>query len=209
MPDATPLMMSDCRGDAKAEDVHQRIPGVRRAERNLAADRRNADAVAVTGDAGDDAFHEAAGPRRVERPEAQRVHQRDRPRAHREDVADDPADAGRRALVRLDERRMVVRFDLEDRRETFADVDGAGIFARPLQHLRSFGRQRLQMHARALVAAVLGPHDGENTELGQIRLASHEADDAFVLVGLEAVAFEDLQDRCSCGRKRLDDRIRG
>ena len=126
--------------DAEAEHVDERIAGVRLLERDLAADRRDADAVAVAGDAGDDAFDDAAGARAVgtvERAEAQRVQQRDRPRAHREDVADDAADAGRRALVRLDERRMVVRFDLEDRRQPVADVDGAGVLAGPLQHARA------------------------------------------------------------------------
>ena len=68
--------------------------------------------------------------------EPQRVHQRDRPRAHREDVADDAADAGRGALVRLDEGRMVVRFDLEDGGKPVADVDGAGILAWSLQDAR-------------------------------------------------------------------------
>ena len=84
------------------------LPAYGLLERDLAADGRDADAVAVAGDAGDDALDDAAGARAVrtvERPEAQRVQQRDRPRAHREDVADDAADAGRRALVRLDERR--------------------------------------------------------------------------------------------------------
>ena len=128
----------------------------------------------------------------VERAEAQRVQQRDRPRAHREDVADDAADAGRRALIRFDERRVIVRFDLEDRGEPVADVDRAGVLARPLQHLRPFGRQRPQVHARALVAAVLGPHHREDAELGQVRLAPEEGDDALVLVRLEAVAFENL-----------------
>ena len=97
--------------DSEAEDVDQRIARIRVVERDLAADRRDADAVAVAGDAGDHAFDDAAVARAVgtlERTEAQRVHQRDRPRAHREDVADDAADAGGGALVRLDERRVIV-----------------------------------------------------------------------------------------------------
>ena len=135
--------------------------------------------------------------------EPQRVQQRDRPRAHREDVADDAADAGRRALIRLDERRMVVRLDLEDRGEAVADVDRAGVLARTLQHLRPFGRQRPQVHARALVAAVLGPHHREDAELGQVRLAAEERDDALVLVRLEAVAFEHLWHRSCAARPAL------
>ena len=67
-----------------------------------------------------------------ERAEAQRVEDGDRPRAHREDVAHDAADAGRRALVGLDRRRVVVRLDLEDGAAAVADVDGAGVLAAAL-----------------------------------------------------------------------------
>ena len=126
----------------------------------------------------------------VERAEAQRVQQRDRPRAHREDVADDAADAGRRALIGLDERRVVVRLDLEDGGQAVADVDGAGVLARALHDARAGGRQRLQVDARALVAAVLRPHHREHAELGQVRLAAEQLPDAVVLVRGDAVAFE-------------------
>ena len=128
---------------------------------------------------------------RLERPEAQRVQQRNRPGAHGEDVADDAADAGGGALVGLDERGMVVRLDLEDGAQPVADVHRAGVLARSLDHARAGGRQRLQVHARALVAAVLGPHHREQAELQQVGLAAHELADAIVLVGLEAVALED------------------
>jgi hypothetical protein len=59
--------------------------------------------VAVAGDPRDHAFQNPAGARVLERPEPQRVHQRDRARPHGEDVAQDPADPGRRPLVGLDE----------------------------------------------------------------------------------------------------------
>ena len=52
------------------------------------------------------------------------------------------------------------------------------------------GRQRLEMHARALVAAVLRPHHREQAELQQVGLAAHQLLDALVLVRLDAVAFE-------------------
>ena len=178
--------------DAEAEHVDQRIAGVALVESDLAADRRDADAVAVAGDAGDDTRHGSAHERILERSEPQGVEQRDRPRAHREDVADDAADAGRRALIRLDERRVVVRLDLEDRREAVADVDGAGVLAGSLQHALAGRRQRLQVDARALVAAVLGPHHREDAELGERRLASERLDDALVLVGGEAVLRDEL-----------------
>ena len=179
--------------DPQAHHVDQRIAGVAVLERNLAADRRDADAVAVAGDAGNDAFHDAARSRTgraVERSEAQRVEERDRPCPHGEDVADDAADAGRRALIGLDERGVVVRFDLEDRGQAVADIHRAGVLAGPLQHARAARRQLLQMNARALVAAVLGPHHREDSELGDRRLAPERADDPRVLVAGQTVAFQ-------------------
>ena len=68
--------------------------------------------------------------------EAQRVQIGDRPRAHGEDVAQDAADPGRRALIGLDEGRVVVALHLEDRRLAVADVDDAGVLARPADHAR-------------------------------------------------------------------------
>ncbi len=126
----------------------------------------------------------------VERTEAERVEQRDRPRAHREDVADDAADAGGRALVRLDERRVVVRFDLEDRGQPVADVHRAGVLTGSLQHARARGRQRPEVDPRALVAAVLGPHHREDAELREVGLPPHQRLDALVFFGGHAVAFE-------------------
>ena len=67
-----------------------------------------------------------------DRPEAERIEDGDRPRAHGENVAQDSADTGGRALKRLDEARMIVRFDFEDGDQAVADVDDAGVFARSL-----------------------------------------------------------------------------
>ncbi len=174
----------------EAEHVDERIASVRLVEHDLAADGGDPDAVAVAADAAHDAVEDTAASRVLDRAEAQRVEQRDGPRAHREDVADDAADAGRRALIRLDERRMIVRLDLEHRREAVADVDGARVLARPLQHARTLGRQRAQVDARTLVAAMLGPHHREQPELRQVGLAPDELDNARVLVAGQAMALE-------------------
>jgi hypothetical protein len=66
--------------------------------------------------------------------EAQRIQHRDGPRAHGENVAQNAAHAGGRALKRLDEAGVVVRFDLEGDHVAAADIDDAGVFARPLHH---------------------------------------------------------------------------
>ena len=98
---------------------------------------------------------------------------------------------------------MVVRLDLEDRGEAVADVDGAGVLARPLDDARARRRQRLQMDARALVAAVLGPHHREDAELGQVRLAAEDLDDAVVLVAREPVASRTASSESSGRRHAL------
>ena len=66
--------------------------------------------------------------------EAEPVEERDRARAHRDDVAQDPADPRRGALERLDRGRVVVALDLERDREPVAEVEHAGVLARPLEH---------------------------------------------------------------------------
>ena len=123
-----------------AQRVDERVALVARVEHDLAADVGQAEAVAVAADAGDDAGQHAGGVGVVDRAEAQRVHHGDRARAHRDDVAHDAADAGRRALVGLDVGRVVVGLDLEGHRPALADVDDAGVLAdadeQRLAHLR-------------------------------------------------------------------------
>ena len=81
----------------------------------------------------------------VGRAEAQHVEAGDRPRPHREHVAQDAADPGGGALVGLDEGGVVVALHLEHDREPVADVDDAGILARPLDHVRTRRRQAAQV----------------------------------------------------------------
>src|ERR1700730_4802967 len=66
------------------------------------------------------------------------------PRAHGEDVAQNSAHAGGGALKRFDEARMIVRLDFESAGPSVADVDDAGILARPLQHPLAARGQALQ-----------------------------------------------------------------
>ena len=100
-------------------------------EVDLAPHGGDADRVAVVADAGDRLLEQVARARGVlDLAEAQRVEDRDRPRADREDVAQDPADAGGGALERLDRARVVVRLDLERAREPAAERHRAGVLAR-------------------------------------------------------------------------------
>ncbi len=125
--------------------------------------------------------------------EAQRIEHGDGPRAHGEDVAQDAAHAGGRALKRLDVAGMIVRFHLEDGGEAVANVHHAGVFAGPLQHLRGARGQALQMHAAGFVGAVLAPHHAEDAELGEVGIAAENFLDARVLFGREAVLGDELR----------------
>ena len=152
------------------ERVHERVGLIHRVEPGLAADVRQAEAVGVEADAADDPGHDAGGVGVVDRAEAQGVHDGDRASAHRDDVAHDAADTGRRALERLDVARVVVALDLEGDRPALADVDDAGVLAHAdhevLGHLGADLLPELaQPHLARLVGAVLAPHHGVHREL--------------------------------------------
>ena len=176
---------------ADAQRVDQRVAQVGLVEDGLAADVGQAEAVAVAADAGHDPGQHPVGVVGVERAEAERVHHRHRPRAHREDVADDAADAGRGALVGLDVRRVVVALDLEGHGVALADVEDAGVLADPGEHLadrRLLGElaELLEVHLGGLVGAVLAPHHAVHRQLAAGRAAAEDLADPGVLVGLQA-----------------------
>ena len=177
----------------QAERVDQDVGVVGRVEHHFARDRRHAHAVAVAADSADYAAEQIARAGMLEGAELERVHARHGPRAHRENIAQDSADSGRRALVGLDERRMVVAFDFEDRRPSVADVDCAGVLARPLHHEFALRWQLPQMTARRFVGAMLRPHHGEHAELGVSRGAADDLFDLAVLIGRESVRAGQLE----------------
>src|SRR5699024_4204336 len=92
-------------------------------EDGLASDVRQTQRDYVVADAGDDTVDSASGVRVVDGTEAQLVHHCDRAGAHGDDVADDAAHAGGRALVGFDIAGVVVGLDLECHGPTVADVD--------------------------------------------------------------------------------------
>ena len=174
------------REQSDAHGVHEGVTAVGGSEQRFAAHVRHADAVAVAGDARNDSLEEVAVARAVERAEPERVQERYRAGAHREDVADDAADARRGALVRLDGGRVVVRLDLEDDGEPAADVDDARVLlARLHAHGLAGGGEAAQERLRVLVAAVLAPERAEQPQLDAVGLAFNHADDEVVLLTRE------------------------
>ncbi len=179
---------------ADAQSVDQRVAGVAVVEEQLAADVGQAEAVAVAADAGHHARKHARGVGGVGAAEAERVHDRDRAGAHGQDVADDAADPGRRALVGLDVARVVVRLDLEGDRVAVTDVDHAGVLADADQQRLAVREvaELAQVHLGRLVRAVLAPHDAVHGQLGGGGTAAEDVADAQVLVGLQAQFGERL-----------------
>jgi hypothetical protein len=167
--------------ETHAHRVNQRVPGVSRRELDLAAHGRDPYGVAVPPDAAHDLPEEVTVSLVVQRPEPERVQEGDGPRAHRQDVPDDAADAGRRSLVGLDRRRVVVALHLEGERPPVTDLDHARVLPWPLQHPRPFVREPYEKRTRVLVAAVLAPHHAEERELQVVRRAAHQLQDAVVL----------------------------
>jgi hypothetical protein len=178
--------------DAAGEGVDEDVAVVGAVEGELAADGRDADAVAVAADAGDDAAEEGRGARVVGAAEAEGVEVGDGPGAHGEDVAEDAADPGGRALVGLDEGGVVVRLHLEDGGEAVPDVDHAGVLPGALDDAGALGGQAGEVDAGALVRAVLAPHHAEHAELGVRRLAAEPGHDAGVLLRRELVRSHEL-----------------
>ena len=164
-----------------AHRVHEHVVAVGLVEEGLAADRRHADRVPVGADPGDGAVE--AG---VARREAEAVEQRDRARAHRDDVAQDPTDPGRGALERLDRGGVVVALDLEADGLAVAEVDHARILTGALQHAFPFRGKPFQQEGRMLVAAVLRPEQREDRQLEVVGLAPEQLDDAVQLPVREA-----------------------
>ena len=113
--------------------------------------------------------------------EAQAVQQRDRPRAHGDDVAEDAADPCGRSLERLDGRGMVVALDLERDRLAVAEVDTPAFSPGPWSTRSPEEGSRRKQRRRMLVPAVLGPEEREDGELEAVRVALEQPADTLQL----------------------------
>ena len=187
-----------------AHRIDEAVVAVRLVEDRLAADGRDADAVAVMADPCDGApkLPAVVG-------EAQTVQDRDRARSHRDDVSQDSPDARGCALERLHRGRVVVRLDLERDRLAVADIDHARVLTRPQQNAFPTGGKPFQQKGRMLVAAVFRPEKREHRELEVVRVAVEQPADAVeLLVGqpqrtVERLFRRDLRQgiECSGGRR--------
>ena len=184
-------------GHAHSHRIDKDVAVVRGVEIGLATYRGHAHAVAVAADSRDHALHQVFHPGVAGPAEAQRVEVGNRPRAHREHVAKNPADAGRRALVGFDIAGVIMALHLEDAGQlravrTFADVDHPGVLARTANHPGRLRGQFLKMQARAFVAAMLGPHHRENAQLDHVGHTPQRLQDVAVLIRRQAMRGDDF-----------------
>ena len=193
--------------DAEASTLTSGLPEKQSSKRQLAAHGGHADRVAVAGDAADHALHDPPVAGVVEGAEVQRVEEGDGPGAHGEDVADDAADAGGRALVGLDGRGVVVALDAQGDGDAVADVDHAGVLAEAGQHPGRLRRQPAEVDPGRLVGAVLGPHHRVHGQLEVVGRPAEEPVDGLRFVVGEArelaMEGERRRSRTMPGRYRL------
>ena len=149
---------------AQTKNVYQRIALKAFVEVNLAADGRNADAVTVMRNTGDDAreqpqvrgdFSFSRFGFRIwirDRPKAERIQTKLWACAHRKDIPNDSAHAGRGALERLDGARMIVALHLERDCPAIANIDNARVlFAGFDQDVWPGGGKFFQLFSRIFV----------------------------------------------------------
>ena len=113
--------------------------------------------------------------RKVQFTESKGIQQGDRPCAHGENVAQDPADPGRGPLKGFDKRRMIMGLHFKDGGEPLADIHGSGILSRSLDHPLPFGGKALQMDPGTFIGTMLAPHDRKDSEFRQIGLTTQIA----------------------------------
>src|SRR5215471_19651672 len=88
---------------------------------------------------------------------------------------------------------MIVGFDFESAGPTVADVDDAGVFARPLNHQLASRREPFEMSTRRFVGTMLAPHHAEDAQLRERRLVAQRALNSRVLVRRDAVVGTDFR----------------
>ncbi len=120
-------------------------------------------------------------------PETERIHHGEGPGAHGEDVAENAADAGSRALEGLDVAGVVVGLDFEGAGPAIAHVDDAGVLSGTLDNAVALGGQPLEVHSAGLVGAVFAPHHAVNAKLSEGWDAAQRRQDASVLIRGDAV----------------------
>jgi hypothetical protein len=72
---------------------------------------------------------------------------------------------------------VIVRLDLERHRRPVSEIEDPSVLTRPLEDALAGRGQALEQRGGVLVAAVLGPEEGEDRELEVVRVAPEQLPD--------------------------------
>ena len=121
----------------QSHGIHQGIAPIGGIKGHFTAHGGNPDAIAVMGNAGDNALYQTDIDGIIQRSETQRVEQRDRSGSHGEDVPQDPANPGGGTLEGLHRGWVVMTFNLEGQPMAIPQIDHASVFTWTHQDPRS------------------------------------------------------------------------
>ena len=133
----------------------------------------------------------------IQCPKAQCVHDRHRPGTHRDNVANNAANAGCSTLEGLHKAWVVVALYLERDGPTLADVDNAGVFAHPhhevfLHGVGDFLAKLPQVDLGGFIRAVLAPHHRIHRQFTRGGPATQQRPNFVVFVALETEGLKGL-----------------
>ena len=114
--------------NAGAHGIDQGIDLKTIVKKDLTAHGRNSEGISIIADSFDNTAHEPAGFGVVWIPKAQAVQLGNGSGSHGENIPVDTTHAGGSALVGLDRRRVIVRFDFESAGQAIADIHQPRIF---------------------------------------------------------------------------------
>jgi hypothetical protein len=75
-------------------------------------------------------------------------------------------------LIGLDERGVIMAFHFKDCDQSTSNINDPGIFSGTLEDSRTFSGEEFKEALGAFIAAVLRPHDREDSELRVVGLPS-------------------------------------
>ena len=127
--------------DTDSHCIDQGVPFVAVFKVYLATDGRHSEAIAIVSYTVHDFGDEMLDYRALGIAKTERIQSSYRACSHRKDVAQDPANSRRCAMIWLDGRRMVMALNLEADRQIITDIDDSGVLlSRFGKHCSAFAR---------------------------------------------------------------------
>src|SRR5690606_39464951 len=125
-----------------ADHIHEWIAVVTAVEREISPHNRNPDTIPVSPYPFHHVFKEVPVLFPVERSEIERIHQRDRPSAHRENITNDASHPSRRTIMGINVTLVIMTLHRDGKRCPFAETDNRCIITWAEYDIGAAGRER-------------------------------------------------------------------